>query len=40
MTNLIYNKNISRDGKQIELVSSYKYLDHEIKIAKNNQQMN
>lgn len=34
MTNLLYSKNISLDGKNIELVSSYRYLGDEIKIAK------
>jgi len=37
MTNLVHAKNISVDGKDIEPVTSYKYLDHEIKIGRDNQ---
>jgi len=37
MTNLVHAKNISVDGKDIEPVTSYKHLGHEMKIARDNQ---
>lgn len=36
MTNLVHSKNIAVDSKNIEPVSSYKYIKHEIKIGRGN----
>ncbi|CAG9826656.1 unnamed protein product [Diabrotica balteata] len=37
MTDLVHNKNISVEDKDIEPVDSYKYLGHEIRISRDNQ---